>query len=504
MAPILSLEQVTKQYPGVTALNHVDFALEEGEVRALVGKNGAGKSTLVKILSGAVRPDSGAIHIDGKSVTIDDPASAFRKGICTVYQEMSLVPGLTVAENVLLGRWPRQRRLGVSVIDRAQIRKIAQAALDQLEVKLNLDELVLRLNVAQQQLVEIAKAISFNPRVLVLDEPTSALPASEVDVLHGVVRRLAKQGHAIIYVTHRLQEIPYVADSVTVLRDGKHIGTIPVAEATPARIANMMIGADWQRTEWGKSAQVGEVKLSVRNLNRKGILHDISFDLRAGEVLGIAGLLGSGRTELVRAIFGRDPIDGGEIRVNGTLVTNPSPPTMKTLGLGFTPEDRKRQGLVLPFILQDNLTLASLNRVSIQGVLQRVRERSLAQAMVESLDIKAHSLSMPTVTLSGGNQQKVVIGNWLNTEPDVLLMDEPTRGIDIQAKEQVFRLVRDLAARGLAVLFISSEVEEVLDVSDRILIMNRGCITGEVTPGAIGLEELMTLVMEEPSNDQNR
>jgi ribose transport system ATP-binding protein len=503
MAPILSLEQVTKQYPGVVALDHVDFSLEKGEVRALLGKNGAGKSTLVKILSGAVRPDSGEIRVDGQPVTIDNPRAAFGQGICTVYQEMSLVPGLTVAENILLGRWPQHRRFGVSVIDRAQIREIAQAALDQLEVKLNLDELVSRLNVAQRQLIEIAKAISFDPRVLVLDEPSSALAAGEVEVLHKVVRRLGAQGRAIIYVTHRLQEIPHVADSVTVLRDGQHIGTISAADATPARIANMMIGADWQRMEREKSGQVGEVKLSVRNLNRKDVLRDISFDIQAGEVLGIAGLLGSGRTELVRAIFGLDPIDSGEIWVNGALLTNPSPMAMKALGVGLTPEDRKRQGLVMPFTLQDNLTLASLARVSISGVLQRLRERALAREMVDSLDIKTTGLRVPTVTLSGGNQQKVVIGNWLNTLPDVLLMDEPTRGIDIQAKEQVFRLVRDLAGQGLAVLFISSEIEEVLDVADRILIMNQGRITGETTPDAVDLEGLMAMVMEEINDDQD-
>lgn len=502
MTPILSLQQVTKQYPGVLALDHVDFTLNKGEVRALLGKNGAGKSTLVKILSGAVRPDSGEIRIDDTPVTIDHPAAAFEKGICTVYQEMSLVPGLTVAENILLGRWPRQRYLGLNMINRGKIRQIARAALDQLEVKMNLDELVSRLNVAQQQLVEIAKAISFDPRVLVLDEPTSALPANEVEVLHRVVRRLAEQGHAIIYVTHRLQEIPYVADNVTVLRDGKQIGTITAAEATPARIANMMIGADWQRTEWGKSTQdVGEVKLSVRNLNRKGVLHDISFDLKGGEVLGIAGLLGSGRTELVRAIFGRDPIDSGEIQVKDTKMAHPNPITMKNLGLGLTPEDRKRQGLVSIFSVLDNLTLASLRRVSVQGILQLARQKNLAQEMIKSLAIKTSSMKVPTGTLSGGNQQKVVIGNWLNTQPDVLMMDEPTRGIDIQAKEQIFRLVRDLAGRGMAVLFISSEIEEVLDVSDRILIMNQGQITGEVTPSTVNLEQLMTLVMEEINHD---
>jgi ribose transport system ATP-binding protein len=497
MTAILTLEKVTKEYPGVVALDQVDFSLEAGEVRALLGKNGAGKSTLVKILSGAVHPDSGEIRIDDKPVTIQGPRDAFDQGIATVYQEMSLVPGLTVAENITLGRWPQQRHLGISTIDRTQIREIAQAALDQLEVDLDLDEVVSRLSVAHQQLVEIAKALSFDPRVLVLDEPTSALPASEVDVLHKVVRRLAEQGHAIIYVTHRLQEVPHVADSVTVLRDGKRIGTISVSEATPARIANMMIGADWQRTNWGARGEPGEVKLSVRNLNREGVLHDISFDVRAGEVLGIAGLLGSGRTDLVRAIFGRDPIDSGEIWVNSTLIANPTPKKMKAHGVGLTPEDRKQHGLVLPFSLRDNLTLASLGRVSIQGILQRQHERALAREMIESLDIKAANMRVPTSTLSGGNQQKVVIGNWLNTQPDVLLMDEPTRGIDIQAKEQIFSLVRDLARRGFAVLFISSEIEEVLDVSDRILIMNRGRITSEVTRDQVNLEQLMEMVMEE-------
>lgn len=497
MAPILALEQLSKRYPGVVALDHVDLTVEKGEVRALLGKNGAGKSTLVKILSGAVHPDSGRILIEGKPVTIAGPKAAFEQGICTVYQEMSLVPGLTVAENILLGRWPKQRLVGLSVIDRKAIRPLAQAALDQLEVAIDLDEQVSRLSVAQQQLIEIAKAISFNPRVLVLDEPTSALAAGEMEVLHKVVRRLAEQGHAIIYVTHRLQEIPRVADTVTVLRDGKLIGTIAASEATPARIANMMIGADWQRTEWGAGGQPGEVKLAVRHVNRKGLLHDVSFEVRGGEVLGLAGLLGSGRTELVRAIFGLDPIDSGEVYVKGELVTHLSPITMKSHGMGLTPEDRKRQGLVLIFSVQDNLTLASLNRFSVQGILQKARGATLAREMVKSLDIKTPDLGVPTGTLSGGNQQKVAVGNWLNTLPDILLMDEPTRGIDIQAKEQIFSLVRDLARRGLAVLFISSEIEEVLEVADRILIMNQGRITGEVKPDETDLETLLTMVMEE-------
>jgi ribose transport system ATP-binding protein len=497
MTSILTLNGISKQYPGVVALSNVDFALEQGEVRALLGKNGAGKSTLVKILSGAVEPDSGEIRIEDKPVQFHSPRDAFEQGICTVYQEMSLVPGLTVAENILLGRWPHKRQFGLSLIDRDEIRRSAQAALDQLEVKLNLNELVSRLNLAQQQLVEIAKAISFNPRVLVLDEPTSALPSGEVEVLHRVVRRLAEQGRAIIYVTHRLQEIPQVADTVTVLRDGKNIGTISAAEATPERIANMMIGGDWRRTERKHDAAIGDVKLSVRNLSREGVLHDISFDLHAGEVLGIAGLLGSGRTELLRAIFGLDAITNGEILVNGERVEHPSPGAMKVHGVGMTPEDRKHQGLVLPFSVQDNLTLASLNRVSANGILNPQRERVLAQERVAEIGIKTSGIEVKTRTLSGGNQQKVVVGNWLNTLPGVLMMDEPTRGIDIQAKEQIFTLVRDLAQRGLAVLFVSSEIEEVLDVADRILIMNQGRITGEVKPDEVNVEKLLALVLEE-------
>ena len=503
MEPILTIENVSKQYPGVLALDRVDFSVNQGEVRALLGKNGAGKSTVVKILSGAVQPDSGVISINRNPVTFRNPRDAFEQGICTVYQEMSLVPGLSVAENILLGRWPQIHRFGLSVIDRSEIRRIAQASLEQLQVKINLNEQVGRLSVAHQQLVEIAKAISFDPRVLVLDEPTSALPAEEVELLHKVVRHLAESGRAIIYVTHRLQEIPYVADSVTVLRDGRHIGTIPVESATPERIANMMIGIDWQRTlvERRAAGRVGEVKLSVRNLVRKGVLHDISFDLRAGEVLGIAGLLGSGRTELLRAIFGLDHLDSGEIWVNGSRLSMLSPRNLKAHRVGMAPEDRKRQGLVLPFSVQDNLTLASLKRASIRGVLQRPQERALAVDMVKNLQIKTAGLDVKTRTLSGGNQQKVVIGNWLNTLPDVLIMDEPTRGIDIQAKEQIFTLVRQLADSGLAVLFVSSEIEEVLDVSDRILIMNQGYLTGEVNPNETDLEKLLTLVMEEINHD---
>ncbi|KAA3656388.1 MAG: sugar ABC transporter ATP-binding protein [Chloroflexi bacterium] len=501
MPPILTINKLNKQYPGVKALDNVDFSINPGEVRALLGKNGAGKSTLIKILSGAVQPDSGEIFINEKAATIQSPRDAFELGIGTVYQEMSLVPGLTVAENILLGRWPIKSQVGLSFIDRKKIRQQAQKALDQLEVELDLNAQVSRLNVAQQQLVEIAKAISFDPPVLVLDEPTSALPSEEVEILHRVVRRLAAKGRAIMYVTHRLQEIPHVADSVTVLRDGKLVGTIPVAEASPEKIAQMMIGTDWTRSQFRQNGEPGEVKLAVRNLCQGETLRNVSFELRAGEVLGIAGLLGSGRTELLRTIFGLDSFDSGEIVVQETAVSHLTPRKMKTLGIGLTPEDRRRQGLVMPFSVKHNLTLASLNRVSKQGILQGKKETQVANGMVAKLDVKTAHLGVRTETLSGGNQQKVVVGNWLNTHPEILIMDEPSRGIDIQAKEQIFKLVRELARDGLAVLMVSSEIEEVLDVADRIIVMNSGTITHELNSAETNIEALLSLAMEEITHD---
>jgi ribose transport system ATP-binding protein len=498
MPPLLKLENISKRYPGVVALDDVTFALDSGEVRALLGKNGAGKSTLIKVLSGAVTPDSGQIIIDGKPVVMHSTRDPFEFGIYTVYQEMSLIPAMSVAENIMLGRWQQKRFLGVLPgIDFASIRKIARASLEQLEVDLDLNRPVSQLSIAEQQIVEIAKALSFNPRVFVLDEPTSSLAAHEVDVLHAIVRKLAAQGRAVIYVTHRLQEVWRVADTITVLRDGRSVDTFPVGEATLERITQLMIGFHWKRAERERQVNNGAVKLAVHNLTRAGVLHDISFDVHAGEVVGIAGLLGSGRTELLRAIFGRDPIDSGTITVDGKTVTNPSPGVMKTYGVGLTPEDRKRQGLILSASVQNNMTLASLDRLSQNGILKRGEEKSLAQRMVDLIAIKTPGLQVRAGTLSGGNQQKVVIGNWLNTEPAVLMMDEPTRGIDIQAKEQIFELVRSLAAQGLAVLFVSSELEEILDVCDRILVMVGGRITREVYAADIDLETLLGLAMEE-------
>jgi len=495
--PILKAEKICKAYPGVQALDGVDFELMPGEVRALLGKNGAGKSTLVKILSGATTMDSGALYINGQSKVFRSPSDAFAAGVATVYQEMSLVPGLTVAENILLGRWPRKPVLGGLMIDRKQAVKTAEKALELMGVKLDLSERVSRLSVPEQQMVEIAKAVSFNPKVLILDEPTSALPQAEVDHLLALVRRLAENGVAIIYVSHRLQEIPRVADSLTILRDGQLISTFPIAEATPEKIARMMIGGDWSKFEM-ESCEAGcNARLSVRNLSRKRYLHDISFDLYEGEVLGIAGLLGSGRTELLRSIFGLDPFDSGKILVEDEEIRSPSPTLMKARGVGLTPEDRKAEGLVQVLTIEDNITMSCMDRISKRQVISTRARQSLAQAMVDTLQVVAPGLQTRVMSLSGGNQQKVVIGKWLNSQVKVLLMDEPTRGIDIHAKEQVYRTVRNLAKQGISIIFVSSEIEEVLTVSDRILVLNQGRIVAEMPAAEATLEQVLALAMKE-------
>jgi ribose transport system ATP-binding protein len=502
--PILRATQISKHYPGVQALDKVDFELQAGEVRALLGKNGAGKSTFVKILSGAIEQDSGDIFIDGQLTNIRSPTDAFNAGIATVYQEMSLVMGLTVAENILLGRWPKSRILGWQIINQRQCIEKAREALEMTGVDLDPRAIVRHLSVPEQQIVEIAKAASFRPKVLILDEPTSALPEAEVDHLVALVRRLAERGVAIIYVSHRLQEVPRVADSLTVLRDGFLVGTIPVEEASPERIATMMIGSEWTKAEVRQRDEVGhEVLLSVRDLNRKNHLHDISFDLRTGEVLGIAGLLGSGRTELLRALFGLDHTDSGTITIEGQEIRHQSPRAMKGKGIGMTPEDRKAEGVIAAMSVGSNLTLSSLNRISRYQVISIPAERDMASEMADALLIQTPSLDVKASSLSGGNQQKVVIGRWLNSKVKILLMDEPTRGIDIQAKEQVYKLVRDLANQGISVIFVSSEIDEVLAVSDRILVMNQGYIVAEMPAAEAGLEQVLALAMEEEiANDR--
>jgi ribose transport system ATP-binding protein len=496
MSGTAALEAVSirKVYPGTVALNGVTIRFLGGEVHAVIGKNGAGKSSLIRILAGAVQPSSGIIRVHGRALRFRSPRDAAREGIATVYQELSLAPDLTVGENILLGRMPT-KWAGLS-IDRKAVRAEATRVLGGMNVSLDIDAKAGRLGVAEQQVVEIAKAMVSAPSVLMLDEPTSALAHGEKESLFRLVRDLAARGVAVVYISHRLQELQEIAGRVSVLRDGDLIGTISIEEATPATVAHMMFGETVQKTHTQAPAPSSEPVLEVDRLWSGDRVQGVSFTVHKGEVLGVAGLLGSGRTELLRAIAGADRIDAGVIRVQGREVRRPDPRKMKRLGIGLTPENRKEQGLVLPLTIRENLCLASLDRIAFKRILWRSRERAVVDRIIRKLGIAVSDPEHEVSTLSGGNQQKVVVGKWLNTAPKVLLFDEPTRGVDVQAKEQIFQIMRDLSRRGIACVFVSSELEELLEVCHRILIMQRGRFVGEVLPAEVSAKELFQRCLE--------
>lgn len=482
---IIEMHGISKYYPGVIALDHVDLDIIEGEVHALAGKNGAGKSTLIKILGGAAKPDTGEILINGSRVTLHSPHDSIAAGIAIINQELMLVPDLSVTENILVGRLPKTR---FGTVDWPEARKAAASALDQLGIELDLNVPVKKLSTAQQQAVEIAKALSRNARVLVMDEPTSSLPNKEVDHLLDTIRRLSKKGITIIYITHKLKEIFAVSDRITILRDGKKIETCPISEITDAKVVELMVGksADAMFTKGAASVQEEPV-LTVKNLTRAGAFSDISFTLKKGEILGIAGLLGSGRTEILRAIFGADPIDSGEIIVDGTRIVHPTVNEMIAHGISLAPEDRKLQGLVLSMNISDNINMASLKSAfrDLSG------EKRVARDMFEKMGVKAPSINTLVSALSGGNQQKIVLSKWIATGPKVVLMDEPTRGIDVGAKADIYRLVEQLAALGVSVIIVSSEFPELLSVCDRIIVLHEGRQDAEFTYGNVDEETLL-------------
>ena len=471
----LALRNISKSYPGVQALDGVDFAVECGEVHALVGKNGAGKSTLIKVVGGIIAPDGGSIEIDGRQTQISSPNMARRLGIGVVHQELSLIPSLSVAENIFLGRLSES---GSPRVRWGRLWDRAAEILQRLDSDISPRLVVSALSVGQQQLVEIAKALSLDPRILILDEPTSALSAADAQRLIAIVQRLAADGTGVVYISHRLAEIDQVADRVTVLRDGATVASRDINAIEKSDIVAMMLGDELiHAEEFTPPASVREeVVLSVTDLHVQGATDGIDLDLHAGEILGIAGLVGAGRSELVRAIFGADPIDSGLIRVAGRSVGRPTPAVMKSLGVGLVPEDRKRQGLVMDLPIRDNIALTVLRRLSGSIFLNRRREASQVADLIERLEIKASGPMVQTGKLSGGNQQKVVIAKWLATEPRVLILDEPTRGIDVQAKAQIFRILERLAEQGVGIIIISSELEEVFLVSHRIIALANGRI----------------------------
>lgn len=472
------MEGISKSFPGVLALEHVDFDLEKGEIHALIGKNGAGKSTLIKLLGGVYQPDAGRIEVDGHEVHLHSPHAAMAHGIAIVHQELSCVPALNVAENIFLGRWPRRPR--TKTVDWKALHDGAVAMLKRLESNIDPRQQVGGLRVAEQQLVEIGKALSRDPRVLIMDEPTSALSDQDAQRLLSILVGLAKTGVGVIYISHRLNEIAQIAQTITVLRDGHSVGTSAAGKMNRSGIVRLMLGEELAQLELRPPPpNEQKVVLSVRHLSRKGILQDVSFDLYEGEILGLAGLVGAGRSELVRAIFGRDRTDGGQIWVTGERIRRPSPARMRRLGLGFTPEDRKAQGLVLGLSVRDNTVLTVLNKLAPRGFIERKAESDMVETLIKDLRIKVSNQRAVVGTLSGGNQQKVVIAKWLALKPRVLILDEPTRGVDVQAKAHILSILKNLCAEGVGIIFISSELEEVLAVSHRVLTMARGRIVSE-------------------------
>jgi ribose transport system ATP-binding protein len=471
---------ITKAYPGVRALDGVDFELQSGEVHILLGENGAGKSTLMKVLSGACRPDGGTIRIDGRPVEIRTPQQARALGINTIYQEFTLVPQLSVAANLFLGREPGP---GLGWVNRRMMRQRAAQVLRDLGVPLDPSLPVRALGVAQQQMVEVARALAFDARILIMDEPTSALAPAEIETLFGLIRRVRAQGVGVIYISHRMEEIFALGDRVTVLRDGRLVATHPVAEVTVDRLIRLMANREVPDHYPRRPVVPGEPLLEVAGLGTRDKLRDVSFTLRQGEILGVAGLLGSGRTTLARALFGAEPVTAGRIVRRGQVVRVPSARAAVAQGLGLLPEDRKRDGLVLGLSVERNLGLASPGTVFPGGWLSARASKKLAEQQVDQLRIKTAGLEQRAGHLSGGNQQKVVLGKWLACGADVLIFDEPTRGIDVAAKVDIYELMNHLTASGAAILMISSDLPEVLGMSDRILVMRSGRLVREFGRG---------------------
>ncbi|ANY08344.1 sugar ABC transporter ATP-binding protein [Pseudonocardia sp. HH130630-07] len=502
--PLLEVRGIRREFPGVVALDDMDLELRDGEVLAVVGENGAGKSTLMNVLSGVHRPDAGEIRIDGRPVRIGDPRRARELGIAIIHQEFTLIPDLTVAQNVLAGREPR--RAGFLLDERALVAR-TRALLDRLELPLDPHATVASLTVAQQQMVEIAKALADDDaRILIMDEPTAALDDAEVEVLHALIRRFRRPGTGVVYISHRLEELAAVTDRITVVRDGRHAGTLDTAGASMAEVITRMVGRELPAaTAPATVPERGRPLLAVRGLCTPGLLRDVSFDLHEGEILGVAGLMGAGRTEVARALVGADRPSAGTVELRGRAVRIGSPAVAARLGLGYLSEDRKQYGLLLDRSVTENVVLSSLaSRFSGAGVVRRRAAERRTAELVESLHIRTPSVHTRVGTLSGGNQQKVVIARWLARDCDVLVFDEPTRGIDVGAKDEIYRLVRELAATGKAVVVISSELPEVLRLSHRVLVMSEGRVTGQLEATDATQESIMELATLRPGEPDRK
>ncbi len=486
---ILELKNISKSFSGVEVLHHVSLTLRPGEVHALLGENGAGKSTLVKVITGVHQPDSGEILLDGNPVHFRDTWETRQAGITAIYQELSLFPDLDVAENIFVGYQPTAAG---GRIDWRKLYKKADELLNSLGVHLDLRQKARSLSIAQQQMVEIARAFSLNARILIMDEPTSSLTLNEVADLFRLVRRLREEGKAIIFISHRLEELFEIADRVTVLRDGTYVDTRSIEDVTRDDLIRMMVGRTISNLFPKQDVKPGEVVLEAENLTRAGAFRDISFTLRKGEILGMAGLVGAGRTNVARAIFGVEPATGGRIKIDGREVMVTSPQQAIELGLAYVPEDRQLHGLIPAMHITSNISLPMLREFSRSGWLNFKKERRASYEAARQMEVRANNIWQRARELSGGNQQKVVLAKWLATQPRILILDEPTRGIDVGTKAAVHALMSKLASEGMAILMISSELPEVLGMSDRILVMHEGQMTAQFTREEATQEKIIT------------
>ncbi|MEG1515856.1 MAG: sugar ABC transporter ATP-binding protein [Clostridia bacterium] len=489
---LLEMKGIVKAFPGVLALDHVNLTVRRGEVLALMGENGAGKSTLMKVLSGVYKRDAGDIFLNGAKVEIANPLASQLMGISIIYQELNLLGNMSIAENIFLGREPKT---SARFVDKKRQCEEARVLLREVGLDIDPTVKVARLSTAQKQMIEVAKALSFNAQLIIMDEPTSSLTETETITLFQIIRKLKEKGVSVLFISHRMNEIFEISDRVAVMRDGLMVGSFDTAEITETELISAMVGRDVKNIFVKEDAPIGEVVLEVKHLSTKSLLRDINFQVRAGEIVGFAGLVGAGRSEVMRALFGIDRKTAGEIYVRGQKVSINSTVDALKCGMGLVPEDRKDQGLILSTTVQRNVTLAALDRVSSHGFLRKKSERDLTNRYVDALNIKTPSILQRVVNLSGGNQQKVVIAKWMANDPRILILDEPTRGIDVGAKKEIHTLMSELAKRGIAIIMISSELPEVLGMSDRIVVMHEGRVKGELTRAQASQEAIMRLVV---------
>jgi len=489
---VLEVKNISKAFPGVQALDRVHLRIKRGEVHALVGENGAGKSTLMKVILGIYKPDNGEIIINGTEKKINNPSDALKAGISMIHQEISLIPHRTIAENIWIGREPVDK---LGLLDWKKLYRKTEELLEELNLKLNPKTIVKELSVSAMQMVEIARSVSYNSDIIIMDEPTSALTQAEVDILFTIIKKLKEKGISIIYISHKMDEIFKIADMVTVFRDGKWVDTKPIEELNINKIISMMVGRELNQIFPKEKVPIGETVLEVKNLTKKGVFSDVSFSIRKGEILGVAGLMGAGRSEVMNAIFGIDRFDRGEIYIDGKKVDITCPRDAIANGIGMVTEDRKLFGLVLCRSVLENITYASLDELSNWIFTNKKNEVNASEMMIKTLSIRTPSYKQKVGSLSGGNQQKVVLANWLLTKPKILILDEPTRGIDVGAKAEIHKLMSQFAKEGMAIIMVSSELPEILGMSDNIMVMHEGQVKGMLSKDEATQEKILHYAM---------